>query len=224
MGSKVIGFRVPDDLAAEFEQFCEGAGKTTGEVLRKSVDDLLYPGSGRERLEERGRGEVPAEDLAAMLAPLESAQEALAQQLKGFEERLELVQVDRALTDADKKHYDGAVVELESELANLKTGVNKLVRVVNDNVAACEASWKTADKNIEVSNKSFDRLSRLFQLLEAHSHDGVGKVEVPFAAGTLLAGEVRLADERLGELTGVRRGKIEKPGWKYLEETKKSIM
>ncbi len=53
MGSKVVGFRCPNDLAEEFEQFCERAGKTTGEVLRKLVDDLIYPGSGRERLKER---------------------------------------------------------------------------------------------------------------------------------------------------------------------------
>ena len=78
MGSKVIGFRVSDDLALEFKQFCEGAGKTTGEVLRKLVDDMLYPKSGRERIEERReRIEERGEDLEGMIAPIQLALDTL---------------------------------------------------------------------------------------------------------------------------------------------------
>jgi len=159
MGSKVIGFRVPDDLAEGLERASDERGQTVGEFLRKLVDDFLYPGSGRDRLEERGKVEAH-EDLSGVMIRLD----ALAQQLKGFDERLELVQVDRGLTEADKEHYDGALVELESGLAKLKGGVNKLVQTVNNNVAVC--------------NDHFVKVGRLFQFLAAHIHDGDGAVVV----------------------------------------------
>ena len=198
MGSKVIGFRVPDDLAVEFEQFCEGAGKTTGEVLRKLVDDMLYPESGRKRLEERG------EDLEGMLAPIQLALDTLAQQLKGFDERLELVQVDRGLTEADKEHYDGALVEIESRLAKLKEGINKLVQTVNNNGEVC--------------NDHFVKVARLFQFLAAHIHDGDGVVAV--SPENLLKAEVELANKRLGKIEGqpaTIQGQASAKGDRYLE-------
>ena len=198
MGSKVIGFRVPDDLAVEFEQFCEGAGKTTGEVLRKLVDDMLYPESGRKRLEERG------EDLEGMLAPIQLALDTLARQLKGFDERLELVQVDRGLTEAAKEHYDGALIELESRLAKLKEGVKEIVRTVNSNGEVC--------------NDHFVKVARLFQFLAAHIHDGDGVVAV--SPENLLKAEVELANKRLGKIEGqpaIFQGRASAKGYRYLE-------
>jgi len=43
MGSRVIGFRVPDDLAGELERVSGERGMTTAEFLRKLVDDTIYP-------------------------------------------------------------------------------------------------------------------------------------------------------------------------------------
>ena len=211
MGSKVIGFRVPDDLAVEFEQFCEGAGKTTGEVLRKLVDDMLYPESGRKRLEERReRLEERGEDLEGILTPIQLALDTLAQQLKGFDERLELVQVDRGLTEADKEHYDGALVELESRLAKLKEGVNKLVQTVNNNGEVC--------------NDHFVKVARLFQFLAAHIHDGDGVVAV--SPENLLKAEVELANKRLGKIEGqpaTIQGQASAKGYRYLEHVGLSV-
>ena len=48
-------------------------------------------------------------------------------QLKDFDERLELVQVSRGLTEADREHYDKSSADLSGEFANLKSSVNKLV-------------------------------------------------------------------------------------------------
>ncbi len=204
MGSKVIGFRVPNDLAVEFEQFCKGAGKTTGEVLRKLVDDMLYPESRRKRLEERG------EDLEGMLAPIQLALDTLAQQLKGFDERLELVQVDRGLTEADKEHYDGALIEMESRLAKLKEGVNNIVQIVSI--------------SSEVCNDHFVKVARLFQFLAAHIHDGDGVVAV--SPENLLKAEVELANKRLGKIEGqpaTIHGQASAKGYRYLEHLGLSI-
>lgn len=223
MASKMIGFRCPVDLAELFEQYCEGADKTSGEVLRGLVDDLIYPPSAELGSPEQLYG-VKATELI-----VEQVNAQIKEQLKEqlgdlIDEHLGLVQIDRGLTEAEKEHYEGALTELESELAKLKVGVNKLVQTVNNNAGAYERTAQTINKNVELCGESFNRVSRLFQLLEAHSHDGAGKVEVPQDAGRLLSEEVQLADKRVGEFpVGVRKGKVEKPGWKYLEKTEVSV-
>lgn len=45
MASKVIGFRVPEDLAEELKRICEQRGMTVAEFLRSLVDETLYPGA-----------------------------------------------------------------------------------------------------------------------------------------------------------------------------------
>ncbi len=203
MGSKVIGFRVPDDLAEEFKHACEQRGQTTGEVLRQLVDDMLYPNREEAALSTD-------ESVLGRLDVLEGVYEVLGKQLKDFDERLELVQVNRGLTEADREHYDGALVELESGLAKLKVGVNKLVQTFNNNVEVC--------------NESFKRVSRLFQFLADHTHYGDGVVKV--TSKELLKAEVQLANKRIGELPDtdqMKPGRFAKPGWKYLESLDLSV-
>ena len=207
MGSKVIGFRVPDDLAEELERFSSERGQTTSEFLRKLVDDTLYSGSGRERLEKRRTVETH-EDLSAVMTRLDN----LEQQAKSLDEQLELVQVNRGLTDADKEHYDEALSELEKQLTKLS---NRFATAVEE-----------VDKNVALTNTNFrdwgDKVSRLFQLMEAHTHASDGTVK--FDPADLFEAEVALADKRLGQLpVEVRAGKVNKPGWKYLEHLNLSI-
>ncbi len=235
MGSKLIGFRMADDLAEQLETKAAEEGQSTSEFLRRLVDEALYPGPGQERLEARREApETMAEfeklygvSATEHIAKMVNAQikEELHEQLGAMvDAHLELVQIDRGLTEAEKEHYNGSLASLERELATLKVGVNKLVRVVNDNTEAYEGVSRTVNKNVELCNGSFDQLSRLFQLLEAHSHDDAGKVEVPRDAESLLCAEVQRAEKWVGEFpVGVRKGKVEKPGWKYLEQTKVSI-
>ena len=45
MASKVIGFRVPEDLAEELEKVSEERGMTVAEFMRSLVDETLYPGT-----------------------------------------------------------------------------------------------------------------------------------------------------------------------------------
>ncbi len=43
MASKVIGFRLPEDMVEELEKVCEERGLTVAEFLRSLVDETLYP-------------------------------------------------------------------------------------------------------------------------------------------------------------------------------------
>jgi DNA repair exonuclease SbcCD ATPase subunit len=216
MGSKVIGFRVPDDLAVQFEQFCEGAGKTTGEVLRKLVDDMLYPESGRKRLEGRRdrleeRGKIEAhEDLSGVMIRLDN----LEQQAKDFSERLDLIQVDRGLTDADKEHYDKELDEQGTAIQKAQAQLKELLAKLNANVEVCNQNFKEWG----------DKVSRLFQFLEAHNHDDDGAVAV--SPEKLFKAEVELADKRLGKIEGQPNtimGKTTRKGYRYLEDLDLSV-
>jgi len=203
MGSKVIGFRVPDDLAEEFKHACEERGQTTGEVLRQLVDDMLYPNREEAALSTD-------ESVLGRLDVLEGVYEVLGKQFKDFDERLELAQVSRELTETDREHYDKSLADLSGELANLKSGANKLVRTVNNNGEVC--------------NDHFVKVARLFQFLDAHQHNSDGMIRV--SPNELLEAEVQLANKRVGELPDtdkVKSGRFAKPGWKFLEYLDMSI-
>ena len=148
--------------------------------------------------------------MAALLQRQNDELDTLARQLKGFDERLELVQVDRGLTEADKEHYDGALIELESRLAKLKEGVKEIVQTVNSNGEVC--------------NDHFVKVARLFQFLAAHIHDGDGVVAV--SPENLLKAEVELANKRLGKIEGqptIIRGRNSVMGYCYLENIGLSV-
>ena len=138
---------------------------------------------------------------------IEKINAQIVEQLHDFDERLELVQIDQGLTEADKE----SLASLESEFANLKTGVNKLVQTINNNVEMVNTKFRVWG----------DKVSRLFQLIDSHSHYENGTLKIP----ELLDAEVALADKRVGDLPGddIRPGKVGKKGWKYLEILNLSI-
>ena len=52
MTSKVIGFRVPEDIAEELEKVSEERGMTVTEFMRSLVDETLYPASDNKGQEK----------------------------------------------------------------------------------------------------------------------------------------------------------------------------
>ncbi len=52
MASKVIGFRVPEDIAKELEKVSEECGMTVTEFMRSLVDETLYPASANKGQEK----------------------------------------------------------------------------------------------------------------------------------------------------------------------------
>lgn len=126
-GSKVIGFRVPADLAVEFEQYCKGAEVTSGEVLRKFVDDLLYPDRAELDSPEHLYGVKGTEALVDLVNAQIKAQVG-----NMVDERLELIQIDQGLADAEtREHYDEALAALRGGLAELRKGLAKLTAEVD---------------------------------------------------------------------------------------------
>ena len=52
MASKVIGFRIPEDVAEELEKVSEERGMTVTEFMRSLVDETLYPASDNNSQEK----------------------------------------------------------------------------------------------------------------------------------------------------------------------------
>ena len=129
MGSKVIGFRVPDDLAEELDRACAERGQTTGEVLRKLVDDLLYPSKSR-----KGEGEVAElegekiEDIQQQVDTLGASVEHLGNHLKELADRVESAQVNKGLA----KRLEEELERVERETTD---GHNQLAAIINKNTA-----------------------------------------------------------------------------------------
>ena len=221
MGSKVVGFRCPNDLAEEFEQFCERAGKTTGEVLRKLVDDLIYPGSGRERLKER-------QEAASLAYPEQSygvsTTEWIAEQVNTqikeqlgdlINDSLELVQIDRGMTEAEKEQLN----ELVGKMDLLTQRIDKTIEQDNRNMQMVN----------ENSREWSEKVYLLFQALDKHTHSKLtGGATMDSEAAKLIDAEVREADKHRGELPkseepNIIEGKTDKPGYKYFENLNLSV-
>jgi hypothetical protein len=125
VGSKLIGFRLDNDLAEEIEAKAAEKGQSTSELLRELVDELLYPSRAELDSPEQLYGVKATEQIVEVVNS--QIKEQLKEQLGPLvDEKLKLVQVDRGLTEAEKRHYDSALASLESNLGKLKVSVDKL--------------------------------------------------------------------------------------------------
>jgi len=85
MGSKVVAFRVPVDLAEELERASRKLGQTTTEFLRKLVDDTLYPLKGDSEVK---LGESHQQNLLAVNESFRQTIENYNKKMNDFEEKL----------------------------------------------------------------------------------------------------------------------------------------
>ena len=95
MASKVLGFRVPVDLAEELERISRENGMTTTDFLRKLVDDALYP---PEKKDEQSWFKAESNNLSIKM-------EHLAKRIEQLETK-PLIDLDRMtmLNDMPNRH------------------------------------------------------------------------------------------------------------------------
>jgi len=133
MGSKLIGFRLDNDLAEEIEAKAAEKGQSTSELLRELVDELLYPSRAELDSPEQRHPFLYGVKATELIAEQVNAQikKQLEEQLGPMvDEKLELVQVDRGLTEADRQHYDEALASHGRKLAALDGKLAKLTAEV----------------------------------------------------------------------------------------------
>lgn len=114
MGSKVISFRIPEDLAEKFEQKCKDEGGNPADKLRGFVDSVCYPPK-EEPTEETKEGELEA---------LTAKVEAFAARMQALEEReVEAVAEDFMAELAGKfKALETRIDGIDKVIAELKGG------------------------------------------------------------------------------------------------------
>ncbi len=207
MASKVIGFRVPEDLAEEFEQFCEGAGKTSGEMLRKLVDDVLYPESGRERLEERDEREA-LKNAAGRLESLEESSEALTDKIAKLEE--------------EESDLGDRVAKLEETSPQAATNDKAVLKEKDDRIAELERRKISDFPGRDQGAFMLETFSRMPSDTVAIMVATAGKAELLTEAAAERAQAKTVTPEAEVE-EQIIAGRTDKPGYQYLETLDISI-
>ena len=125
MGSKIITFRVPDDIYDEFGNKCESEGHTSSEKLREFVDDYLYPTKGEEKPEETSeRGEGLNAELEALTMRVEALEE-MKDVLQGYIQRVEALEANsivKPVAEAIAKPEAKQVIPEEEKKGSEKKG------------------------------------------------------------------------------------------------------
>ena len=137
MGSKVIGFRVPDDLAEQLERVSGERGMTTADFLRRLVDDALYP-PNPERTSSMADTSIEEQ-----LGRLEHTQTWLVDEFNNLSKQIDKPEELKELAEATKgiAHAGDKADEIRSEIERIdrdaKDKHNELARLVNGNIE-CE--------------------------------------------------------------------------------------
>lgn len=162
-GSKLIGVRMPDDLAQELEAKAAEQGLSTSEFLRKLVDDALYPSTGKqadvsETSDKRSELETRLEKLEDFVGVKEpTGLDRLLGTDKPIAEQLE--QHKRQLTDLGKQ-----VGELTNRL-NSTNSNTELTRVA-------EQTTKLSREVTDIKNRMLN-----VQNNKESVNNGLGKLE-----------------------------------------------
>ena len=119
MASKVIGFRVPEDVAEELEKVSEECGMTVTEFMRSLVDETLYPST-----ENKGNVET-ATNAREQLELLANEHKDLVDQVQGLSDLINHIRVKIA-----KYETEGILspkqVETMQDVESLKSKINNL--------------------------------------------------------------------------------------------------
>lgn len=117
MGSKVISFRVPDDLYEEFEKRCHDEGVSPADKLREFVDSICYP-AGAEKT-----------GASAELAKLSDIHKGWRAELGSLQEELESLAALVEVTENMKVPTD----ETQSQvLKRLETGIDGTDKAITE--------------------------------------------------------------------------------------------
>ena len=165
MASKVIGFRLPEDLAVQLEKVSEERGMTVTEFMRILVDETLYPATDNKDLEKSST--VTLEQLQS----LKKEQEELTTKVQNLSPL-----VDNIVTKLETYETEGILtpdlIETVQKVATLKSQVNTwesryntLSIMVNENSKKIQDVIVLVNKNRESSDGMCSELHKEVSLL-----------------------------------------------------------
>ncbi|MFC2001575.1 hypothetical protein ACFLUZ_03605 [Chloroflexota bacterium] len=156
MASKVIGFRIPEDVAEELEKVSEEHGMTVAEFMRSLVDETLYPATenkGQENGDIVTREQVESlsnahRDLTDKVQDLSTRVDRVTSKIAGYElEGILSPKIAEKIREIEKN---------KSNIGNLKNEVD----IININLEASEKNIGNFSAFVLSSEHLFDHLQQ----------------------------------------------------------------
>lgn len=146
MASKVIGFRVPEDIAEELEKVSEERGMTVAKFMRSLVDETLYPPT-----ESKGKVEADTNEREQL--------ESLANEHKDLVDQVESLYLLM-------NHIGVKIAKYETEgiLGPKQVETMQAVETLKSKIGAYEDKFVLISQN---SKNSLDRVSYLYEHKES---------------------------------------------------------
>ena len=177
MGSRMVGFRVPEDIYEEIERVSEERGVTTADFLRKLVDETLYPSS------RGGTSTMANTSMKEQLGNLEDTLNWLTDEFNNLSNRVdelgdikELKRVANTMTEADRKELDklsGKVGHWEQQGRELEAKVGKLGEAVDHNAGVLNRFVEVIGGKVE---RLEDGVNELKSVQASHTHNGLSSI------------------------------------------------
>lgn len=161
MASKVIGFRIPEDVAEELEKVSEEHGMTVAEFMRSLVDETLYPETKlRDGESDTTREQVESlsnahRDFADKVRDLSTMVDRVTSKIAGYElEGILSPKIAEKIREIEKN---------KSNIGNLKNEVD----TININLEAAEKNIGNFSGFVLSSERLFDHLQQEIKSLRS---------------------------------------------------------
>lgn len=165
MASKVIGFRLPEDLAVQLEKVSEERGMTVTEFMRILVDETLYPATDNKDLEKSSTVvRKQLESLANERKNLANEVQNLSPLLDNIVAKLETHETEGILTP-DLIETVQKVATLRGQVNTWESRYNTLSIMVNENSKKIQDVIVLVNKNRESSDGMCSELHEEVSLL-----------------------------------------------------------
>ena len=167
MGSRVVGFRVPDDLAEELEKVSSERGQSTSEFLRKLVDDALYPSKDSHTATVEDNGALSTSEVVGNLVEdVNSHEEAIREFQEVIKTQSERLDKLASQQDADTR----TITQLGEKHENLWEIMHRMAEMNDEHKKVCDGDQGKLHKMAEDLGEG---LNEVRTNLTTHGHDNL---------------------------------------------------
>ena len=167
MGSRVVGFRVPDDLAEKLEKVSSEHGKSTSEFLRKLVDDALYPSKDSHTATVEDDGALStSEAVGNLVEDVNRHEEAIREFQEVIKTKSE--RLDKLVSQQDANTR--AITQLGEKHENLWGIMHRMAEMNDEHKKVCDGDQGKLHKMAEDLGEG---LNEVRTNLTTHGHDNL---------------------------------------------------
>ena len=185
MASKVIGFRVPEDIAEELEKVSDERGMRVADFLRSLVDEALYPDTQLHNNESDSTAREQVESLS-------SAYRDLTNRVQGLS-----TMVDRAASKIAGYELEGILgPKIAEKIQEIEKNKSNIVSLKNE--------VDTININLEVAEKNIGNFSRFVlssESLFAHLQKEIKGLRSQFESTVSSSTGIKQLESKVNQMT-----------------------